>query len=173
MNLVEGLCSQVTYIAWDSAGVGGLPTHQHRRKREGGGWRRRGPMCFIPVFAMVKLSPLPPGCPLLSVTLPRRQLFPLLSDDVGQKSGAPATQKARFGQNRVRGGATVKRKRSHRTPVYWRRRRGCRKRMRGEELGDCTACEIGLCVYVSGSRFGLPVRACLSGAVSEHCRCLV
>lgn len=50
------------------------------------------------------LPPLPLPCPLLSVTLPRRQLFPLLADDVGPKSGAPATQKARFGQNRVRGG---------------------------------------------------------------------
>lgn len=37
VNLVEGLCSQVSYIAWDSTGVGGLPTRQHRRKTEGGG----------------------------------------------------------------------------------------------------------------------------------------
>ncbi|KAK5864660.1 hypothetical protein PBY51_015886 [Eleginops maclovinus] len=81
---------------------------------------------------MERLSPLPPVCPLLSVTLLRRQLFPLLGDDVGLKSGAPATQKARFGQNRVRGGARVKRKRSHRTPVYLRRREGMGP---GEEEG--------------------------------------
>lgn len=37
VNLVEGLCSQVSYIAWDSTGAGGLPTRQHRRKTEGGG----------------------------------------------------------------------------------------------------------------------------------------
>lgn len=52
--------------------------------------------------------------PLLSVTLLRRQLLSLLADDVRLKQGAPATQKARFGQNRVRGGANVERKRSHR-----------------------------------------------------------
>lgn len=42
VNLVELLCSPVTYIAWDSTGVGGLPTRQHRRKRERGGEKRRG-----------------------------------------------------------------------------------------------------------------------------------
>lgn len=74
-------------------------------------------------FTSSETLPLPPSCPLLSVTLARRQLFPLLADDVGLKSGAPATQTARFGQNRVRGGASVKRKRSHRTPVYLMMRR--------------------------------------------------
>lgn len=91
--------------------------------------------------------PLPLPCPLLSVTLHRRQLFPLLGDDVRLKSGAPATQKARFGQNRVRGGATVKRKRSHRTPVYLEGGEG------GAGVGgnDWVAYEIGFCVYVSGT----------------------
>lgn len=79
--------------------------------------------------------PLPLPCPLLSVTLARRQLFPLLGDDVGLKSGAPATQKARFGQNRVRGGASVKRKRSHRTPVYLMM---VRRRREGGLVGGCT-----------------------------------
>ncbi|MEQ2288882.1 hypothetical protein AMECASPLE_027442 [Ameca splendens] len=40
VNLVEGHCSPVSYIAWDSTGAGGLPTHQHRRKTEGGGGNR-------------------------------------------------------------------------------------------------------------------------------------
>lgn len=104
--------------------------------------------------------PLPLPCPLLSVTLPRRQLFPLLGDDVGLKSGAPATQKARFGQNRVWGGASVKRKRSHRTPVYWRgrKRRGCKEG--GWE--DWVEYEKrSLCLYVWHLRWAIPVVACL------------
>lgn len=93
--------------------------------------------------------PLPLPCPLLSVTLLRRQLFPLHCDDVGLKSGAPATQKARFGQNRVRGGASVKRKRSHRTPVYWEEGGGG-----GEKPGLHTK---EVCVFVCLA----PVTACL------------
>lgn len=98
--------------------------------------------------------PLPLLCPLLSVTLLRRQLFPLLGDDVGLKSGAPATQKARFGQNRVRGGASVKRKRSHRTPVYYRKG-GC---MRGMGRLGCIRTR-SVCLYVWHLRWG--TRHCL------------
>lgn len=120
---------------------------------------------------MVKLSPLPLPCPLLSVTLPRRQLFPLLGDDVGLKSGAPATQKARFGQNRVRGGASVKRKRSHRTPVYWRRRkRGCMREGGGNgETGLHTKeVSVFMCLAPGLDSPSLPV---CSGPVREHGRC--
>jgi len=83
----------------------------------------------------VETLPLPLPCPLLSVTLLRRQLSPLLGDDVGLKSGAPATQQARFGQNRVRGGATVKRKRSHRTPVNWGEESERERGVQGKEGG--------------------------------------
>lgn len=110
--------------------------------------------------------PLPLPCPLLSVTLLRRQRFPLLGDDVGMKSGAPATQKARFGQNRVRGGASVKRKRSHRTPVYWKRRgvHGGMGRL------SCIR-KRSVCLYVWHLRIPLlPVRP---GPVSKHSRCLL
>lgn len=88
--------------------------------------RRRGPRGAVDTSRIgVSIGgglPLPLQCPLHSVTLHRRQLFLLLGDDVGMKSGAPATHKARFGQNRVRGGASVKRRRSHRTALYWGRR---------------------------------------------------
>lgn len=93
-----------------------------------GGWKEAGGVRRTEQPRIGSSAEAPPSLPrappLLSVTLARRQRFPLLADDVGLDSGAPATQKARFGQNRVRGGACVKRKRSHRTPVYLMMREG-------------------------------------------------
>lgn len=111
--------------------------------------------------------PLPPLCPLLSVTLLRRQRFPLLGDDVGLKSGAPATQKARFGQNRVRGGASVKRKRSHRTPVYCRKGRGVNE---GDGKAGLHTNEV--CVFIClAPEVGYPSLPGCPGPVGKHSRC--
>lgn len=112
--------------------------------------------------------PLPLLCPLLSVTLLRRQLFPLLGDDVGLKSGAPATQKARFGQNRVRGGASVKRKRSHRTPVY------CREGGVREGDGNTGLHTNEVCVFIClAPEVGYPSLPGCPEPVSKHSRCLL
>lgn len=65
-------------------------------------------MCLISVLTRLKLSSLPPpnSSTLDSDSAPT-SASPLPADDVGLKSGAPATQKARFGQNRAVGGVRV------------------------------------------------------------------